>query len=241
MDFINFLIDNYNIPLLSGFLLGLMSSISPCTLAANVGAIAYITKDIKTPKSILLNGLFYTPGRALSYGLLGLLIYFGVESFLLSNIFQGWGVLVIGPLFIMLGLIMLGLLKLRFRVGKKWLEIINEWLLKKGYIGSLLLGMILALAFCPYSGIIFFGVLIPIIFSSSEGYLLPIIFAFGTGLPVMIFAFVIAYSINKLGKIFNIIQKIEKNTRLMLGVLLILVGGYYCRYLIKYLIQFIIN
>lgn len=241
MDFINFLIDNYNISLLSGFLLGLMSSISPCTLAANVGAIAYITKDIKTPKNILLNGLFYTLGRALSYSLLGLLIYFGVESFSLSNIFQGRGVLVIGPLFIILGLIMLGLLKLRFRVGKKWLETINEWLLKKGYIGSLFLGMVLALAFCPYSGIIFFGVLMPIIFSSSEGYLLPIIFAFGTGLPVMIFAFVIAYSINKLGKIFNIIQKIEKNTRLMFGVLLVLVGGYYCRYLIKYLIQFISN
>lgn len=241
MDFINFLIDNYNIPLLSGFLLGLLSSISPCTLAANVGAIAYITKDIKAPKNILLNGLFYTLGRALSYSLLGLLIYFGVESFSLSNIFQGWGVLVVGPFFIILGLIMLNLLKLRLRAGKKWFEAINKWLSKKGYIGSLLLGMILALAFCPYSGIIFFGVLVPIIFSSSEGYLLPIVFAFGTGLPVMIFAFVIAFSINKVGTIFNTIQKIEKNTRLMLGMLLLVVGGYYCQYLIKYLIQFIHN
>ena len=81
MDFINYLIDSYNIPLLTAFLLGVLTSISPCPLATNITAIAYISKEIKTVKNTLLNGLFYTIGRGISYTLLAILIYFGLSSF----------------------------------------------------------------------------------------------------------------------------------------------------------------
>src|SRR4030042_5982543 len=91
MDLINVLIDNYNIPLLTAFLRGILTSISPCPLATNITAIAYISKEIKTVKNTLLNGLFYTLGRGISYTLLATLIYFGLSSFQISRIFQGWG------------------------------------------------------------------------------------------------------------------------------------------------------
>jgi len=81
MDFINFLIDNYNIPILTAFLLGVLTSISPCPLATNITAIAYISKEIKTAKYTLLNGIFYTLGRGASYTILAALIYFGLSSF----------------------------------------------------------------------------------------------------------------------------------------------------------------
>lgn len=87
MEFIYSMIDSYNIPLLSAFLLGILASISPCPLATNITAIAYISKDIKTIKNTLLNGLFYTLGRGMSYTLLATLIYFGISSFSISNIF----------------------------------------------------------------------------------------------------------------------------------------------------------
>jgi len=118
MDFINSLIDNYNIPILTAFLLGVLTSISPCPLATNITAIAYISKEIKTAKHTLLNGIFYTFGRGASYTILAILIYFGLSSFQVSSIFQGWGDKVLGPILIIIGLIMFGIIKVKIRKNK---------------------------------------------------------------------------------------------------------------------------
>ena len=107
MDYVNLFIDQYKIPLLTAFLVGILTSISPCPLATNITVIAYISKDIKTPRHTLLNGLFYTLGRGISYTLLATLIYFGLSTFEISRIFQGWGEKVLGPVLILIGLIML--------------------------------------------------------------------------------------------------------------------------------------
>jgi len=195
MDFINFLIDNYNIPILTAFLLGVLTSISPCPLATNITAIAYISKEIKTAKHTLLNGTFYTLGRGASYTILATLIYFGLSSFQVSSIFQGWGDKILGPVLVIIGLIMFGIIKINFGKGGEKVERIKLWLSQKGFIGSFLLGMIFALAFCPYSGVLFFGALIPLVLKSAEGLLLPPIFALGTGLPVIIFSFIIAFAV----------------------------------------------
>ncbi len=240
MDIINMLIDNYNIPLLSAFLLGVLSSLSPCTLAANITAVAYVSKEIKTARNIILNGLFYTLGRALSYTLLGALIYFGVSSFSISSLFAGWGTFALGPILVVAGLIMFNVIKLNLSTSNKKLENIKVWLSAKGYIGSLLLGMILALAFCPYSAILFFGALVPLAINSSLGLLLPSLFALGTGLPVMLFAFLIAFSMQKVAQIFNIMQKVEKIIRPLIASIFLIAGLYYFQFLIKYLINLFI-
>jgi cytochrome c biogenesis protein CcdA len=237
MDYINFLIDNYNIPLLTAFLLGILTSISPCPLATNITAIAYISKEIKTAKRTLLNGLFYTLGRGVSYTVLATLIYFGLSSFQISRIFQGWGDKVLGPVLIIIGLIMFGVIKIKIGGNNQRIEKLKEWLAKKGYIGSLLLGILFALAFCPYSGVLFFGVLIPLVLKSAESLLLPPVFALGTGLPVIIFSFIIAFSMQKLGQAFKIVQKVEKVMRYTVASVFIITGIYYLQYLIKYLIS----
>ncbi len=210
MGLINSLIDNYNIHILSAFLLGVLTSISPCPLATNITAIAYISKEAKTIKNTLLNGLFYTIGRGISYTLLAILIYLGLLSFEISRIFQGWGDKILGPILIVIGLIMFGVIKISFSVKNKRIENIKERLAAKGYMGSLLLGVLFALAFCPYSGVLFFGVLIPLVLKSAESLLLPPLFALGTGLPVIVFSFLIAFSVQKINKLFGVIQKVEK-------------------------------
>src|SRR3989339_1116023 len=210
MEFINTIINNFNIPVLSAFLLGILTSISPCPLATNITAIAFISKDIKTVKNTLLNGLFYTLGRGISYTLLATLIYFGLSSFQVSRIFQGWGDKVLGPVLIIIGLIMFGVIKINLKNNSQTIEKIKLWLADKGYLGSLALGMLFAFAFCPYSGVLFFGVLIPLVLKSTGGLLLPPLFAIGTGLPVIIFSILIAFSMQAVGKAFNAIQKIEK-------------------------------
>jgi len=114
MEFLNTIIDQYNFPLLSAFVLGIMTSISPCPLATNITAIAYISKDIKTPRHTLISGLIYTLGRAISYTLLATLIYFGLSAFQIAKIFQGWGDKVLGIVLISIALVMFGVIKINF-------------------------------------------------------------------------------------------------------------------------------
>lgn len=237
MDFINSLIDNYNIPILTAFLLGVLTSISPCPLATNITAIAYISKEIKTAKHTLLNGLFYTLGRGASYTILATLIYFGLSSFQISSIFHGWDDKILGPVLIIIGMIMFGAIKINLGKGGEQAEKIKLWLSQKGFIGSFLLGMLFALAFCPYSGVLFFGALIPLVLKSTESLILPPIFAFGIGLPVILFSFIIAFAVQKLGQIFQIMQKIEKVMRYSVATIFLLAGAYYTQYLVKFLIQ----
>ncbi|NCB20698.1 MAG: sulfite exporter TauE/SafE family protein [Clostridia bacterium] len=239
MEMINLLIDNYNIPILTAFLLGILSSISPCTLATNIGAVAYISKDFKSASKIVLNGLIYTIGRGLSYALLGILVYLGVSLFSISNIFQAWASLLLGPIFIILALIMFGVFKLRFNISGGKIEVFKQYLSRQGYLGTLLLGMILALAFCPYSGVLFFAALMPLALQSSGGFFLFFMFALGTGLPVIIFSFIIAFSVRRVGQVFNVLQKIEKSGRIIVALIFLLVGLYYLQFLIKYLYNLI--
>jgi len=237
MELINLLIDNYNIPALTVFLLGTLTSISPCPLATNITAIAFIAKDIKTPKYTILSGLFYTLGRGISYTILATLIYFGISAFSIASIFQGWGDKVLGPILIIIGLIMLGVIKIKLGASSQRLEKVKNWLASKGYLGSLALGMLFALAFCPYSGVLFFGVLITLVVQTTGGLLLPPLFALGTGLPVIIFSILIAYSMKAVSKAFSVVQKIEKWLRYGVATVFILTGLYYTQYLLKYLMN----
>lgn len=237
MDFLNILIDQYNLPLLTAFLLGVMTSISPCPLATNITAVAYISKDIKTARHTLISGLIYTLGRGISYTLLATLIYFGFSAFSIANIFQGWGDKVLGIILILISLVMFGVIKINFGSKSEKVEKIKAWLATKGYIGTLLLGVLFALAFCPYSGVLFFGMLVPLVLSSTESLLLPPLFAIGTGLPVIIFSIVLAFSVEKVGKMYNAMGKIEKVMRYGVAFVFMISGIYYLQYLIKYIMN----
>jgi cytochrome c biogenesis protein CcdA len=234
MDIINSLIDNYNIPILSAFLLGILTSISPCPLATNITAIAFISKDIKTPKHTIISGFFYTLGRVISYTLLATLIYFGISSFSISSIFQGWGDKVLGPVLIIISLVMFGVIKINLKNDNQAIKKIKLWLAGKGYLGSLALGMLFALAFCPYSGVLFFGVLIPLILKAKEGLILSVMFALGTGLPVVMFSFLIAVSLKQVGYLFNLTQKAEKIIRYFVATIFLGSGLYYLILLLKF-------
>ncbi len=235
MELINGLIDSYNIPLLTAFLLGILTSISPCPLATNITAIAYISREIKTVKNTLFNGLFYTLGRGISYTLLATIIYFGVSSFSISSIFEGWGDKVLGPILIIISLVMFGVIKINISLKNEWIEDLKRWLSCKGYIGSLLLGILFAMAFCPYSGVLFFGILIPLVVNSTESLLLPPLFALGTGLPVIVFSFLIAFSMQKVSRAFQVVQKVDKVMRYLVASIFMIAGLYYLSILVKFL------
>jgi cytochrome c biogenesis protein CcdA len=182
-----------------------------------------------------LSGLFYTLGRGLTYTLLAVIIYFGLSSFQISSIFQGWGDKALGPVMIIIGLIMLDVIKINLKNASPAFDKVKIWLSNKGYLGSVALGVLFALAFCPYSGVLFFGALMPMVLQTSSGIVLPAVFALGTSLPVIIFSFLIAYSLKALGKTFQAISKVEKYLRYGVASVFILVGLYYLQYLAIYL------
>lgn len=235
MDWINELAQNKEAPILAAFALGLLTAIAPCPLATNVTATAYIAKTITDKKKVLLSGLLYTLGRVFSYTLIGTIIYFGASKFQVAKLFQGNGEKYIGFVLIIIGLIMLDVIKLNFIKGGNFTDKLSEKFKTKGLLGSFLLGALFALAFCPYSGALFFAMLIPMTLSADAGLVLPIVFSFGTGLPVILFAFVIAFSLEKLGMYFKAITKVEKVMRFVAGLVFILTGLYYINIYFKIL------
>lgn len=235
MNWINELAQNREAPIMAAFALGLLTAIAPCPLATNVTATAYIAKTITNKRKVLLSGLLYTLGRVFSYTLIGAIIYFGASKFHVAKIFQGNGEKYIGFVLIIIGLIMLDVIKLNFIKGVNFTNKLSEKFKTKGLLGSFLLGALFALAFCPYSGALFFAMLIPMTLSASAGLVLPVVFSFGTGLPVILFAFVIAFSMEKLGMYFKALTKVEKVMRFLAGLVFILTGLYYINIYFKIL------
>lgn len=226
MEVLQNLFDNSSFPMWSAFLLGLMTAISPCPLATNITAIGFIGKNIENRNKVFINGLIYTLGRAISYTALGIIIYFGASQFDISTIFQGWGEKILGPVLVIIGLFMLGVIKIP---GNTLSNFINKIGQKQGngIWGSLFLGILFALAFCPYSGILYFGMLMPLTLNSANGLFLPVVFAIATGLPVIIFAWLIAYMLNGVGNVYNKIKIFESWFRRVVAVLFMGVGVYY--------------
>jgi len=227
MEFLKTLLENYNIPILSAFVLGLMTAISPCPLATNITATAFISKNISDKKIVFLSGVIYALGRAFSYTAIGLILYFGASKFHLARFFQQNGEKYLGPLLIIIGLIMLNVIKFNFLGKFNFTEKLTEKLEGKGLLGSFLIGVVFALAFCPYSGALYFGMLIPMTISSIDGLFLPIIFAFGTALPVILFTYLLAYTAGSVGVFYSKIVNAEKVMRFIAGVTFVAIGIYY--------------
>lgn len=226
MEVLQNLLDQSQYAFLTAIILGLMTAISPCPLATNISAIGFISRDLEDGKRVFMNGLVYTLGRALSYTGLAVILYFGASKMNVVMIFQGWGEKVLGPLLIVIGLFMLDVLKIKFPGFSKLTEKIGEKG-KGSYWSSLLLGMVFALAFCPYSGVLYFAMLIPMTIASPEGLYLPVLFAISTGLPVILFAWLLAFAVGNVGKLYNRIKVFEGWFRRVVGVVFIGVGIYY--------------
>jgi cytochrome c-type biogenesis protein len=225
MDFLNNLANSSEYGVLIALALGLMTAISPCPLATNITAIGFISKNLEDKKRVFLSGIIYTLGRVFSYTAIGVILFFGASQFHIQKLFQGWGERLLGPILIIIGIFMLDFIKINI----PGLNLSQKMSKQKGqtYWSSFLLGVVFALAFCPYSGILYFGGLIPITIASPEGLFLPIIFAVATGLPVIIFAWFIAYTVGSVGGMYNKIKTFEKWFRRIVSILFIGFGIYY--------------
>ena len=229
MDFLQNLLDNSNIPVITAFLLGLLTAISPCPLATNITAIGFISKDIGNRNKIFLGGLLYTLGRVVAYTVLGIILISilkeGSSMFSLQKGINEYSEMLIAPVLIFVGVFML--FGDRLNLPKFGFSGTGRTEKLKGNLGSLLLGVLFALAFCPTSGLFYFGMLIPMSATDPGGYLLPVVYAVATGLPVVLVAWILAYSVAGIGKFYNRIQIFQKWFNRVVAALFIAVGIYY--------------
>ncbi len=229
MEWIQSILDNSTTPLLTAFLLGLLTAISPCPMATNITAIGYISKDITNRHRVFRNGILYTVGRIVTYAGIAFIIIpvlrEGASIFAIQKTIAKYGDMIIAPALILIGLFMLFGAKLN--LPKFGYNGDGEKLRQRGGIGALLLGILFSLAFCPTSGVFYFGMLMPVAAAEPNGYLLPVIYALATGLPVLIIAWILAYSMAGIGKFYQRMQSIQKWMNLIIALLFIAVGIYY--------------
>lgn len=229
MEWLQTILDGGTAPFLTALILGLMTAISPCPLATNVAAMGYIAKDLEQPRMALSRGILYCFGRMLSYTALGIVLIsiikggssaFGVQSFV-----AGWGEKLIGPLMLLVGLFMLFGHHLRLKGFGYSGD--GSRIASKGGWGAFVIGALFAMAFCPTSAVFYFGMLIPMSATASSGWLFPAVFAIATALPVVIVAWIFAFSAGSIGKFYNRMASVQKWMNLVVGILFIGVGLYY--------------
>lgn len=211
----------------SALWLGLLTSMSPCPLATNVAAISYLGRRLDEPRQVLGAGLLYTAGRTVAYVALASLFVMGLLSMPeTSRFLQRHMNRILGPVLIVTGVFLLEVFRPSLgglgRVGER----LQRRLESKGVWGAAPLGALFALSFCPVSAALFFGSLVPLALRFGSPVLYPSLYGLGTALPVVAFAFVIAFGARFVGNAFNKLTIVEWWARRVTGVVFIGVGIY---------------
>ncbi|PEK03962.1 cytochrome C biosynthesis protein [Bacillus wiedmannii] len=208
-----------SIPLLFAFLLGVVGTLAPCQLTGNVSAITLYGNQSLQKGHAWKHILLFILGKIIAFTTLGLFVWFlGKEIQQILTLYFPWLRKIIGPLLILMGLMLAGIIK-----GRNFFPI--KFIRKQNEVGSFLLGFFFSLAFCPTMFVLFFGTLIPLSFSYNYGYLFPTFFSIGTALPIVILLFIISY-LGLNGALLKKSRKIGKTIQLIAGILLILIGLY---------------
>lgn len=208
------------------FWLGVLTSISPCPLATNIAAISYVGRNVGSPGKMLLAGLLYTLGRVLVYvGLAALLVASVLSSPAVSLWLQANLAKFLGPLLVLVGMTLLGLLSVGLQ-GAGISEALRERVDRLGLAGAGLLGLVFALTFCPVSAALYFGSLLPLAVRAESTLLVPAVYGLGTALPVFAFAVLLALGTKWVGAAFNRLSQAEWWARQGTGAAILLVGLY---------------
>ena len=217
----------YALAIGSAFWFGILTSISPCPLATNIAAISFVGRKVGSAPAVLAAGVLYACGRTIAYASLGILLAGGLTAAPeVSHLLQKHMNLLMGPLLILVAMVLLKLLTLPAisgGIGER-LRIRVE---RMGIIGAGLLGIIFALSFCPTSAALFFGSLLPLAIKFNSGLLLPAIYGMATGLPVLFFAFLLAFGVNQLGRTYHRLAMFELWAQRITGTIFLLIGLYF--------------
>lgn len=217
---------DHSLAVVTALWLGILTSVSPCPLATNIAAISFVGRRVEQPRQVVAGGALYTLGRSVTYVVLGAALVFSLISApYVSNFLQTYMNKVLGPVLVLVGMFLLGLLQ--FRWGGPGMSAAMEHRARRaGLWGAFLLGIGFAMSFCPVSAALFFGSLVPLAVRNESAILLPTIYGVGTALPVVVFAIVVALGAHSLGRLFDQVTRVERWARRITGVVFVGVGIY---------------
>lgn len=215
-------------PVLMVVVLAIVFALDPCLMLTNIAAIGYIGREVDDKRAILARGLYYTLGRTLSYGLLGCImiafLQLGKSLHPIEEFVEHYGVAILTVFMLLMGVLL---------CLSDYIPWLNINLAKnvdqtrfKGKLGAFLLGIVLTFAFCPTNAILFFGMMVPVCSASKFGYALPFLFSATTAIPVLLIAYLIAFSINSIARCYNKVQLIGKILKWVVGIAFIAIGIY---------------
>ncbi|OXS54952.1 hypothetical protein B1A99_24535 [Cohnella sp. CIP 111063] len=217
---------NSKIALLAALFFGFAGSVAPCQLTANLGSITYFGNKYMNEKLAGIEFLLYLLGKIAVYSIFGFLFWLIGQNVSVEAIpIFVYARKLIGPLFILMGLFFLGLVKIkRISFGFKlaaFVRKISDRAGNKG--GAFLMGVAFSLGFCPTMVLLFFGWLMPVAIQSSYGMILPSVFAIGTAFPLLLFfAIVIGLGLDR--SLFKHAKKWGNVIYKLSGLLLIVLG-----------------
>ncbi|MCL2710888.1 MAG: sulfite exporter TauE/SafE family protein [Planctomycetaceae bacterium] len=212
---------------IGALLLGLQTAITPCLLAMNITAIAYLGRS----QNVWFAGSLYALGQVLAFwGLtilvLGIPFFSGGEE--VTRFFGTWLTTLLGPLLILIGMMFAGLI--RFSLPSWDGQIMQKVSERFGKWSALPLGFLFALAFCPTTAATFLlmlGLTAERITASETTFpllTLPMFFGLGTSLPILLFAGLLATQRQLLDRTFQRITGIERPARWLMGTIFIVAG-----------------
>ncbi|MFA8299632.1 MAG: aromatic aminobenezylarsenical efflux permease ArsG family transporter [Hyphomicrobiales bacterium] len=227
MEWLNNILTEVNFPLLSAFLIGILMAISPCPMATNITATAYISQNFVSTKKIFYSGILYALGRSFSYLAIGAILILGADIFEVSYFFNKYGEKIIGVLLLIIGLLMLDKVQDILPGGGNYFNRLAQKINLKGNYGSIILGVIFALAFCPYSASLYFGGVIPMVIKNDGSIMLLVLFSLATALPVILISWIIAFSMKSISSFYNSAKKVDVYFRRITSIIFIGMGIYY--------------
>lgn len=217
----------YMAPILTSLLLGFLMILDPCTLFTSIAAIGYIDKEINNRKKVLKNGLMFVAGKLVTYILLSIPFIMGARTTSIKHFLAHWGEPMLAGFMLVCGVLLLftGRHHHEHDHGvSKWLKQADS---KSSGLWSFMLGIFFAIAFCPHRLVYFFTMVdIAVSLPVAWNWVLPLVFGLGTGLPIMVIAWLISYSAVSLSVVTSKMHQIEKWVRYVSAVLFIGFGIY---------------
>lgn len=212
---------------LTALLLGFLMILDPCTLFTSIAAIGYIDKEIGNRKKVITNGLMFVLGKLVTYVLVAVPFLMGARTEGVQHLLEHWGEPLLAVFMLVCGVLLLfsGHHHHQHDHGmSKWLKDTDS---KSSWLWSFMLGIFFAIAFCPHRLVYFFTMIdMAITLPTSWNWLLPVVFGLGTGLPIMVIAWLVSYSAVSVTTLTARLGKIEKWVRYVSAVLFIGFGIY---------------
>lgn len=213
--------------LFTALVLGFLMILDPCTLFTSIAAIGYIDREMQNRKRVLITGGMFVLGKLVTYVLLSIPFIMGAHTEGIHHFLEHWGEPLLAAFMIICGILLLfsGHHHHDHDHGvSKWLQTVDE---KSSWLWAFMLGIFFAIAFCPHRLMYFFTMIeMAVNLDSVWTWLMPVVFGLGTGLPIIVIAWIICYSAISTETLTAKVKRFEKWFRYACAVLFLGFGIY---------------